>query len=446
MRAFHPMKNLTFLLIALFLLTFCTMEESDAPFDVELPLTKNTGQVPPILALTMGGSYVFDAEYPGEPTEIPDKLTEGEVIHGILDLQQYVVQGFAKGFIDTAIYQRNMLLIEDHTVTDEWVDVIFTVAVGEDENGDTMVFVEDGEDFDKENPVYFEPETVEFQDNIFEVMEAKVKATMEYFNGKEITHHEGPASLMYLSDTKPSESLQLYFDHIRMGSWTVNDQTFNVALIKESAPPYRIEPYTYFYIDLDEDGQFDIMDDGMEAYPVTEPFNIAGESWEISDIKMDGSIITIVESEEEVDPKVALRPGTEAPLFTAETFSGDELSLSDLKGKYVMIDFWGTWCGPCIEALPIIKEAHATYGGENFEIVGIANELNLERFGDFVERENLQWPQIPEIYEKESEIQELYSVNSYPTYYLINPDGEIVEYGMALSADNLMETLAKYLE
>ncbi|HET8864957.1 MAG TPA: TlpA disulfide reductase family protein, partial [Gracilimonas sp.] len=117
-----------------------------------------------------------------------------------------------------------------------------------------------------------------------------------------------------------------------------------------------------------------------------------------------------------------------------------------LRGKYVMIDFWGTWCGPCIEALPVIKEAYATYAGENFEIVGIANEPSLERFENFVERENLKWPQIPEIYEENNEIQELYSVNSYPTYYLVNPDGEIVEYGMALSADNLMGTLAKYLE
>lgn len=422
-------------------------EKTGPPFKVELPLTENTGQVPPILALTMGGSYVFEPEYPGEPTELPEELTKGEVIYGILDLQQYVVQGFAEGFIDSAIYRRNMMLIEGHTVTDEWVDVIFTVAVGEDENGEMLVFVEDQNgQFDEEYPVYFEPSTVEFQDNVFEVMEAKVTARMEYFNGEKVIPHEGPASLLYLSDTPPSESLQLYFDHLRMGTWTVNDQTFNVALIKGSAPPYRIEPYTYFYIDLDEDGRFDIMDDGMEAYPVTEPFNIAGQSWEITDIKMDGSAVTIVESEVEVDPKAALRPGTEAPLFTAETLSGNEFSLSDLRGKYVMIDFWGTWCGPCIEALPVIKEAYAAYGGENFEIVGIANELNLERFEDFVEREKLEWPQIPEIYEKESEIQELYSVNSYPTYYLIDPEGEIVEYGMALSADNLMETLAKYLE
>ncbi|MBD3617404.1 MAG: TlpA family protein disulfide reductase [Gracilimonas sp.] len=441
------MKNLFILFSVIFLLISCTEEKTGPPFKVELPLTENTGQVPPILALTMGGNYVFDPQYPGEPSELPNGMEEGEVIHGILDLEQYVVQGYAEGFIDSSIYQRNMMLIEEETVTEEWVDVIFTVVVGEDQNGDMMVFVEDENgEFDEENPVYFEPSTVEFQDNVFEVMEASVTARMEYFNGKEIVGYEGPASLLYLSDTKPSGSLQLYFNHLRMGSWTVNDQTFDVALIKESAPPYRIEPYTYFYIDLDEDGQFDIMDDGFEAYPVTEPFNIAGESWEISEIAADGSSITIVDSEEEVDPKVALRPGTEAPNFTAETLSGTKLTLSDLRGKYVMIDFWGTWCAPCIEALPVIKEAYDTYAGENFEIVGIANEPSMERFEDFVGREDLDWPQIPEIYEENNEIQELYSVNSYPTYYLVNPDGEIVEYGMALSADNLIETLAKYLE
>jgi len=441
------MKNLFFILPLLLLMFSCTENSPGPPFELKLSLQENTGQVPPILALTMGGNYVFEPQYPGEPMELPKAFKEGEVIHGILDLEQYVVQGFADGFIDSSVYQRNMMLVREETVTEQWVDVIFTVAVGEDENGNMMVIVEgENGEFDEENPVFFEPSTVVFQDNVFEVMEAGVTARMEYFNGEQIIDFEGPASLLYLSDTKPSESLQLYFDHLQMGSWTVNDQTFDVALIKESAPPYRIEPYTYFYIDLDEDGQFDIMEDGFEAYPVTEPFNIAGESWEISEISADGSSMTIVESEEDVDPKVGLRPGTKAPDFTAETLSGDKLSLSDLRGKYVLIDFWGTWCGPCIEALPVIKKAYETYGDEDFEIVGIAKELNIERFERFVNRENILWPQIPEIYEEQNDIQELYFVNSYPSYYLVNPEGEIVEYGMALSADNLMNTLSKYLE
>ena len=235
------MKNLFFILPLLLLMLSCTENPPGPPFELKLSLQENTGQVPPILALTMGGNYVFDPQYPGEPMELPEALSEGEVIHGILDLEQYVVQGFADGFIDSSVYQRNMMLVREETVTEQWVDVIFTVAVGENENGNMMVIVEgENGEFDEEHPVYFEPSTVLFQDNVFEVMEAGVAARMEYFNGEQIVDFEGPASLLYLSDTEPAESLQLYFDHLRMGTWMVNDQTFDVALIKESAPPYRI--------------------------------------------------------------------------------------------------------------------------------------------------------------------------------------------------------------
>lgn len=439
------MKFFFVLIIALLSLISCSPEEGP-PFEIEFALEENDGRVPPILALTMGGGYVFNPQYPGEPTDVPEGLVNGEVIHGILDTYQYVSQGNSEGFIDSAIYQRNSLLIKEETITDEWVDVIVTVAVGEDEDGRTLVYSEDENGkFDSENPVYFEPTTVEFQENVFEVMEAIITPDYEFYNGSEAEKFTQKASLMYLTDMG-FESLQLYYEKLRFGTWTVNDQTFDVALIAESAPPYRKEPYTYFYVDMNGDGQFDIMEDGVEAYPVTEPFNIAGESWEITGIAMDGSQIIIDKSEADVNPKVALRAGTEAPLFEAETIAGEMLRLSDLKGKYVMLDFWGTWCGPCIEALPVLKEAYKKYGGENFEIVGIANELDREKFEQFVERETITWPQIPEIYEQDDEIQEMYSVNSYPTYYLLNPEGKIVEYGLALSDENLMETLGKYLD
>jgi thiol-disulfide isomerase/thioredoxin len=440
------MKKLPVIVVALLTMLSCTSEKQGPPFNVEFTLEENDGRVPPILALTMGGNYIFDPQYPGEPTQIPAGLENGEVIHGILDTYQYVSQGVAKGFIDSSIYKRNNLLIKEETITDEWVDVIVTIAVGEDEEGNTLVYVEnENGGFDTENPVYFEPTTVEFQDNVFEVMEAVISPEYEFFNGSEVENYKREASLMYLTDMG-FESLQMYYEKLRFGTWTVNNQTFDVALIKESAPPYRKEPYTYFYVDMNGDGEFDIMEDGVEAYPVTEPFNIAGESWEISGIALDGSRIIIDKSETEVNPKVALRAGTEAPVFEAETIGGEPLSLADLKGKYVLLDFWGTWCGPCIEALPKLKKAHEMYGGEQFEIVGVANELNRDNFLNFIEREEIEWPQILEIYEENNKIQEMYSVNSFPTYYLINPEGEIVEYGLALSDENLMETLAKYLD
>lgn len=440
------MKRLLILIAAGLMLASCAKEHTGPPFMVELELKENTGQVPPLLVISMGGRYIFDPEYPGEPTNIPEGLQNGEILNGIIDMYQYVSQGHASDFINSSIFQRNSALIDSVAITDEWVDVIFTVAVGEDEQGKPIVYVEGKDGNFLDEPIYFDSTTVEFQDQLFNVMEAVVPAPFEYFNGKETVWHEGKASLMYLSDSSPSESLQLFYHRIRMGTWTVNDQTFDVLLSKESAPPYRKELYTYLYIDLDEDGKFDVMPDGLEAYPVTEPFNIAGESWKVTEIAIDGSSVTIDVSDEKVDPKVALRPGTEAPDFTAQTVSGNEIKLKDLRGKYVMLDFWGTWCGPCIDALPVLKQAYKKFGGSDFEIIGIANEVRADPFEDFLDQENITWPQILEIYKENSTVQELYSVNAYPTYYLIDPEGEIVEYGMALSAENLMSTLEEYLE
>jgi hypothetical protein len=123
-------------------------------------------------------------------------------------------------------------LIDSVAITDEWVDVIFTVAVGEDEQGKPIVYVEGKDGNFLDEPIYFDSTTVEFQDQLFNVMEAVVPAPFEYFNGKETVWHEGKASLMYLSDSSPSESLQLFYHRIRMGTWTVNDQTFDVLLSK----------------------------------------------------------------------------------------------------------------------------------------------------------------------------------------------------------------------
>ncbi|MGN8226702.1 TlpA family protein disulfide reductase [Gracilimonas sp. BCB1] len=440
------MKRLIILFVGCLLLASCNNKTSGPPFKIELELKENSGQVPPLLAVSMGGGFIFDPEYPGEPTEMPEGLQNGEIFHGIIDLYQYVSQGHAAGFIKESIFQRNSALIDSVTITDEWVDVIFTVAVGEDEQGRAIAFVEGKDGNFPDDPIYFDSTTVEFQDQVFKVMEAVVPAPFEYYNGEEVVWHEGKASLMYLSDSTPSESLQLFYHKIRMGTWTVNDQTFDILLSKESAPPYRKELYTYLYIDLDEDGTFDVMPDGMEAYPVTEPFNIAGESWKITDITIDGSSVTIDVSEEKVDPKVALRPGIEAPNFTATTVAGNQFNLEELQGKYVMLDFWGTWCGPCIDVLPVLKQAYEEYGGADFEIIGIANEVSADGFKNFLKNEGISWPQVLEIYEENNTIQEIYSVNSYPTYYLINPEGEIVEYGMALSEENLMGTLSKYLD
>jgi thiol-disulfide isomerase/thioredoxin len=444
-------RILSLILLTTVMLSACSdknnvQEKSGPPFFVDFHLTENKGQVAPIFGIKMGGRYVFKPQFPGEPTTIPEGVENPKIIHGIIDMAQYVAQGTAKGFIDSVIYRQNLQIVPNETITDEWVDVIYTVILGENEKGRMLVYTEkENGKIDTENPAYFTSEIVEYQENSFEVMSADVTVYMQFYNGKRIVDYQAPARLLYLSDTKPEESLQLYFDDLRMGTWTVNDQTFDVALIKESAPPYRRDYYTYFYIDVDKDGTFDVDPASEEAYLVTEPFNIAGNSWLITGIDTQGRRIRIDSSIVDVNPKIGLRPGTVAPDFEAKTIQGNTISLNDYQGKYVLLDFWGTWCGPCIDALPVLKDVYNTYN-DTLEIIGIANELDREKFENFVKKENINWPQIPEVFEQDREIQDLYSVYSYPTYYLINPEGYIADYGVSLSAEKLKATLQQYIQ
>lgn len=126
----------------------------------------------------------------------------------------------------------------------------------------------------------------------------------------------------------------------------------------------------------------------------------------------------------EIEKKLeAMQTGNvEAPSFTLNNIEGQPVSLSDFKGKWVILDFWGSWCPWCIKGFPELKEAYNKYGNE-LVIIGIDCKESVDDWKNGVAKYELPWVNVYN--PKDSKLTEEYNVPGYPTKVIINPDGKI---------------------
>lgn len=137
--------------------------------------------------------------------------------------------------------------------------------------------------------------------------------------------------------------------------------------------------------------------------------------------------------------------GGEAPDFSGETPEGGALSLSDLRGKVVLIDFWASWCGPCRRENPHVVRLYETYKEKGFEIIGVSLDRDKERWLKAIDDDGLAWQHISDLKGWQSAVAKQYGVSSIPHTILLDEEGKILARNLRGNAleDKLAEIFAE---
>ncbi|GAB2862035.1 hypothetical protein GCM10027044_22940 [Hymenobacter ruber] len=138
--------------------------------------------------------------------------------------------------------------------------------------------------------------------------------------------------------------------------------------------------------------------------------------------------------------------GQLAPTFSQKTPDGKTVSLADYRGKYVLVDFWASWCGPCRAENPAVTKVYNEYKNRNFDILGVSldKEDGREKWLKAIQDDQLAWTQVSDLQGWQNAAAQRYHVRAIPQNFLVDPNGKIVAAN--LRGEELKTALAKYIK
>jgi peroxiredoxin len=250
-------------------------------------------------------------------------------------------------------------------------------------------------------------------------------------------------------------TLLFYVDYGYDGTVKLNNTEYHAMLMDLSAAgnfqskEVNGRPGAKFLIDVNGNGK---IDSHGEEFNVDEPFNIKGTTWKLADLTPGGTF-KIAKSDvavDEIPPPPDLSKGNPAVTFQAQKMDGTPVNFpSDYKGKIVILDFWATWCGPCMGEVPGLVTAYNQFHPKGVEVLGISLDQadSADKVKTVTAQHQMTWPQVYDGKYWQSRVAQLYGIEMIPHPFLIDGDtGKIIAEGSSLRGDALATTLQTALD
>lgn len=279
----------------------------------------------------------------------------------------------------------------------------------------------------------------------------------ETFSLNPIFHRYGALNLeCYAFDPKDTARAELkdtvlyYSDYAMTGSVQLGDEVIPLMLTDPGVTGFTDPEKMGLLIDRNKDGRFDRK---WEHFGAMDHFRINGTAYAIDTGVMPNGRLpfrTVADSPAaEMTAPPSFNVGDKIVPFEATTIDGKKVKLpGGMPGKVVMLDFWATWCGPCIGEIPHMKEAYEAYKQDGFEILGISldNDDMKDQVQAFRKKHGTPWPTIYEGGGWKTRIGQMYMVDSIPFILLVDGGtGEILATEQSLRGPGLKATIGKHI-
>ncbi|MCC6286779.1 MAG: TlpA family protein disulfide reductase [Chitinophagaceae bacterium] len=233
--------------------------------------------------------------------------------------------------------------------------------------------------------------------------------------------------IKYLSKEDSAWHLELYTNYYRKGAFKQKNQSYQLELSGSVSPVFR-KDLADFYLEK-ADTIPEKSNDNILTYKLKSTVYVDNREFVIDSLSKYGDTVWVVYNGK-VDSAFGGRVGLFAKPIQTQTLKMRAFNLASLRGDFVLLDFWGTWCGPCIKLIPELVALHKKYGNKvKFVSVAYDKKQNYEKLKKMVKDKHMNWTHLFTDEDTLNNISDQYEVSCYPTSILIDPQGKIVFRG-----------------
>lgn len=292
-------------------------------------------------------------------------------------------------------------------------------AFGTDSLGITKMVVDANNNLDFSDDIIFTPFEIKPDVKINDDSLAKnnaIMVTYERFSNNKIIQTKAPLLIihmgsnnMFLYNFPQYASTQLDGEEIALCSDNFNNLSYNstsVVLVNDSLNGENKANYENIILK-------------------NEYIKVKEKIYKNIGVNHNKDVLTLEKTSLSQNQLYSTQVGYKSFSFAGQDFkTKSSISLDNFKGKYILLDFWAVWCGPCLNELPNLKNLYDKIDKNKFEIIGIVGESSSDVLERMIKTFSITWPQI--ISDDTNKIKETYGIISYPTTFLISPEGIIV--------------------